>query len=461
VTGDAIGSWRSPGGLEFRVSAPQAYRLDDATIAATFRAQLPERVADLLAIAMEVYAFDRLSTRSSRDPFGRGWCRELSPVLAVRDVDFWSSSEVAGTITGLLDWLTDDYWEPCFVPFRGGRSLAETQGTLFSLRPGGTAAVACFSGGLDSFGGTAIDLGEHDDLELVLVGASGTGRARSLQRRLAEALRERTANRVQPLLITANLVHAKGRRQDRQHRSRGLLFLSLAAATALVADVGEVRVYENGIGAVNLAYGRGQVGAHMSRSAHPKTLAAMQHLVDLMDVSSGIRFTLPRVFDTKASIVRRIPDQFADLIGTTMSCDTWSSNRQPRLAEGERYRCGCCSSCVLRRQALRTSGLAELDGRERYRADVLAAEVSDEDAFALRLMLGQVAALEAATRANEPWEAMITAFPQLVDARDGLLVLGDGPDVEDRLVGLYRRYAQEWRQVQAPMVERYLGQVAA
>ncbi len=103
-----------------------------------------------------------------------------------------------------------------------------------------------------------------------------------------------------------------------------------------------------------------------------------------------------------------------------------------------------------------------LHGRERYRVDVLAADVSDEDAFALRLMLGQVAELEAgSTTTNQPWEAMITAFPQLVDARDGLLVLGHGPGVEDRLVGLYRRYAQEWRQVQAPMVERYLGQVAA
>ena len=62
----------------------------------------------MLDIAMAIHAVDRLTPRILRDPIGRGWCRELSPVIEVRDVDFWSSAEVAGTVTGLLDWLTDD-----------------------------------------------------------------------------------------------------------------------------------------------------------------------------------------------------------------------------------------------------------------------------------------------------------------------------------------------------------------
>jgi len=76
-------------------------------------------------------------------------------------------------------------------------------------------------------------------------------------------------------------------------------------------------------------------------------------------------------------------------------------------------------------------------------------------------MLGQVAEIEQATCATNPWEALVKAFPQLVDARDGLTAIGHGPALEDRLVGLYRSYAHEWRQVQAPIVEQYLERVAA
>lgn len=450
-------AWTSPSGLQFRVSSAQPYALDDATIASTFRAQLPERVADLLDIAMEIHAADRLTTRTLRDPIGRGWCREIPVAIRVRDVDFWSSEEVAGALTGLLDWLSDDYWELCFLPFRGERSPAETQGTLFPFRPGHSAAVACFSGGLDSLGGAAIDLGEQDDLDLVLVGASGTSRSRALQRELAAALDVGT-QRVWPLLIKANLIGAKGRAQDRHRRSRGLLFLSLAAATALVAEVNEVRVYENGIGSINLPYGQGQIGAHMARSAHPKTLFTMQRLVGLMDVGE-VRFLLPRAFDTKADLTAGIPEKFADLIGRTVSCDTWSSDRQPAPPQGERiHRCGHCSSCVLRRQALRASGLVSLDTSERYRADAFALDATEKDAFPIRLMLNQVAELDSAINEERPWKALVKAFPQLVEARDALLDLGYSPGIEDDLVRMYRRYVDEWRRIDVPVVNRYLGE---
>lgn len=437
------------------MTAPRPYRIDQAKISTTFRAQLPERVADLLEIAMAAHAIDRLTPRSLRDPIGRGWCRELVPVIGVRDPEFWSSTALTDALTGVLDWLTDDVWRPAFVPLRGGRPPEEVQGTLFTLTPDRAAAVACFSGGLDSFAGAAIELGQPADLELVLVGQSGTSRARALQRQLATALAQRTG-RVQPLLVKANLIGAKGRPQDRQQRTRGFLFLAMAAATALVAGVQQVRVYENGIGAINLPYSHGQVGAHMSRSAHPKTLVGIQQLVSLMDVGE-LRFSLPRVFDTKAQMVAAIPQQFADLIESTISCDTWSSDRQPAPVEGERaHRCGRCASCVLRRQSLLASDNASLDARDRYRTDVLNSAAPGADLLALRLMLGQVAELDRATSAPRPWSQLTETYPQLIEARDALCQLGYGPDVEHRLVDLYRCYVDEWHQIGAPTVSSYL-----
>ena len=452
--------WNSPSGVQLSVRIPRPYRLDDETIARAFLSRLPARVADLLDIAMEVHATDRLRTRSLSDPIGRGWCRDLPVAIRVRDLDFWSSHEVAATLTGLLDWLTDDHWEICFAPYRDQRSPAEAQGFLFSLRPGASAAVACFSGGLDSFGGAAIDLDEAADLELALVGASGTSRARSLQRELAGILRERT-HRVQPVLVKANLVQAKRRKQDRHQRTRGFLFLSVAAAAAMVARVREVRVYENGVGAINLPYTDGQVGAHMSRSAHPKTLAGMQRLVALMGTGE-LRFRLPRVFDTKAMLVARISERFADVVPSTVSCDTWSSNRQPSPPGRERaHRCGTCSSCILRRQSLIAAGLRSVDAREVYRSDVLWGNQTEDNTFALRLMLEQVGELEAAINSDLPWHKLVQAFPQLVEARDALTELDAGPDIEGRLVAMYRTYVDEWKAVPAPLVHRYIGDAVA
>ena len=448
-------NWSWPGGAQMTLRGGNVFRLDNARIAGTFRAALPTRVADLLDIAMECYALDRLTVRDLRDPFGRGWCRHLAPVIGVREPSFWSRPDVSSALVGLLDWLTHDSWDPCFVSHSGHLSPAEAQGTLFSFRPDGPAAVACHSGGLDSFAGAAIDLGEQGDLQLVLVGASGTHRAQALQRYLGDELSFRT-QRVWPLLITANLVRAKRRPQDRRQRTRGLVFLSLAAATALVAEVQEVRVYENGVGSINLPYGDGQVGAHMSRSAHPRTLLAMQRLVELMELAP-VQFKAPHIFETKAELCRRVPDRFVDLIAATISCDSWSSDRQPAPAQGERaHRCGRCSSCLLRRQGLWASGYGEVDRHETYRSDALGVTATQEDTYELHMMLNQAGRLEQAVASPDPWSALTGMYPQLVEARDALVELGDGPAIERRLVDMYARYVAEWQSVPAALVQRYL-----
>ena len=447
--------WRSHSGGRFVLGAGEPFRLDDARISTMFRAQLTPHIADLLDIAMECYARDRLTKRSFKDPIGRGWCRPLPVTLPVRDVAFWRDPEVSGALQDLLVWLTGDDWQPSFVEHEGGPRPVEDQGTLFSLGPEPPAAVGCFSGGLDSFGGVAIDLGEDPELQLVLVGASGTPRARNLQRQLGNGLSQRTA-RVLPLLLSANLVGAKGRPQDSQQRTRGIVFLSLAAATALLADVNEVRIYENGIGAINLPYGHAQIGAHMARSAHPRTLLAMQCLVDMLGEGT-VHFRAPRIYDTKAQLIERIPGAFRDLAWSTFSCDTWSSDRQPRDGNDRPPRCGYCSSCLLRRQSLHAAGWGEVDDQERHRVNAFTAGAKQKESFELRLMLSQAADLQLALAEPDPWSALVETFPQLVMARDALVDLGDD-GVEERLVELYRSYVREWHDVPSPLVQRFLGQ---
>lgn len=445
--------WRSASGGTLTWSGGEAFTLDDDQIAQRFGARLGPRTADLLEIAMECYAIDRLTKRSLTDGVGRGWCRTLPVTLAVRDLDFWNDQEVSAALHGLLDWLTDDEWQPLFVARRYEHRAVEDQTRLFSLPPDGPAAVGCFSAGLDSFGGAAIDLAEPDQ-HLVLIGAYGVGRAGSRQHALGDALAAQTG-RVESLVVRAHLLHAKHRAQDSQQRTRGLLFLSLAAAAAILAGVDEVRLYENGIGAINLPYNRSQSGAQMARSAHPRTLLAMQRLVALMDEGT-VRFRAPRMFDTKGELVARIPVTSRELAKGTYSCDSWATVRQPR-GEGRPLRCGACSSCLLRRQALHAAGWAEVDRAERCQVDAFADDAPLKATRWLRLMLTQVADIEQALVADNPWTGLVARYPELVVARDALVDLGERA-VEDRLVALYAQYAREWREVPSPLVDRYLGQ---
>ena len=438
-------TWRSGSG--------GAFHLDDERMALIFRSRLTPRLADLLEIAMECYAMDRLAKRSLRDALGRGWCRSLPVTLPVRDREFWTDPEVAAALQGLLDWLTGDEWLPTFVAHHGDPRFTEMQQTLFSLPPDGPAAVACFSGGLDSFAGVAIDLAGRPNEHLVLVGAYGASRAGSLQRWLADELARRSG-RVIPVIVRAHLVGAKHKPQDARHRTRGLVFLSLAAGCALLAGLQEVRVYENGLGAINLPYGRAQVGAHMARSAHPRTLLAMGRLIELMG-DEAVRFTLPHLYETKAQVVERIPAAFCELAARTYSCDGWASVRRPREEERS-LRCGHCSSCLLRRQALHAADWRDVDAREDVHVDAFSA-THDEDTFELRLMLAQVADLAAAVGEADPWEALVRSYPELVVARDALVDLGEPDGIEDRLVALYRRYVDEWRYVPSLLVDRFPG----
>ncbi len=98
-----------------------------------------------------------------------------------------------------------------------------------------------------------------------------------------------------------------------------------------------------------------------------------------------------------------------------------------------------------------------MDSDEKYRSDVLSADPPKKESFALRLMLEQVSELRTALEGDRPWQALVEAFPQLVDARDSLVEIGAGPDIEERLVSMYRAYVAEWQAVPGPLVDRYLG----
>jgi hypothetical protein len=132
------------------------YFVGDHRVAQSFAAVVPPAPADLVDVAMAVYAADRLVRRPSRlgNPSEHRWHRRLAIEVEVRQPHRWRRTEVQERLTELLEFLTEDSWDLTFqkspkeVPVEG-------QQWLFQHKLPEPVAGALFSGGLDSL--AAID----------------------------------------------------------------------------------------------------------------------------------------------------------------------------------------------------------------------------------------------------------------------------------------------------------------
>ena len=94
---------------------------------------------------------------------------------------------------------------------------------------------------------------------------------------------------------------------EKSQRARGFGFLALAAASAALAGLDTVHVYENGIGAINLAYTSAQTGAHGTRAMHPETLAKATQLFSLA-LDHRLTVVNRSQYLTKAEMCAALPD---------------------------------------------------------------------------------------------------------------------------------------------------------
>ena len=80
--------------------------LDGKSLAIAFCRAIPERMADLLEVAMSVYASDRRSLQDYRG--ANTGHRRIRIRLGVRDPRFWSRREMHDRLTDYLCWLSHD-----------------------------------------------------------------------------------------------------------------------------------------------------------------------------------------------------------------------------------------------------------------------------------------------------------------------------------------------------------------
>jgi hypothetical protein len=401
---------------------------------------------------------DRLRPRPPvDDAAGSGWSRRLAVRLAVRDAAFWRRSDVGALLQSLLQWLTDDVWELECLPGRRQHRFAESQLPLFSDRPRLGTRFGLFSGGLDSFLGAARDL--DPARELVLVSATTSPAMGALQARTISALRASGSRNLRSLIVPVGLrtdaIRAlTGGREapEPSQRTRGLVFLILGAVSAVSGGAAELRVYENGIGAMNLPLTEAQYGAHNTRAMHPETLVTAEALISLV-AERDFTIVNPSFAFTKAQMCAVVPDQLRAAVSETVSCDTGLTHRASRTRL-----CGMCTSCLLRRQAMRAGGLRDRDDAETasYRVDARhVRDPSDQALRRLHYMLGQAAQFERALASPEPHRALGLAFPDL--RRVWAALHRQGQHRPEALTSaLLARYCEEWRTFDHPLTGRYL-----
>ena len=445
--------------MNFGLSGPGAlvewqthYHLDDARIADGLAAHVDPIYADLLDVAVATYVADRVSRRRPKGKRDNGsfWRRRLHLRIGVRCPEAWNRPGTRDLVHRLLEWLTDDIWEVEFSDPQSARPLAGAQGRLFDERHDRPTQVMLFSGGLDSLLGALADASDPAG-ELILVAAGTQTAMRARQRELATEVARRLPRRVRLIVVPVGLT-AAGRAlvdggEEKTQRTRGFVFLSLGAVVAAAAGHNQLRVHENGPGALNLPLTPGQQGSMNTRAARPETLLLMQDLISQL-TDSAFQIVNPAFWLTKGEMCERAPAATIDLLARAVSCDGGFTRR---IAGGRL--CGTCTSCLLRRQALLAAGLTQIDQSdlEQMAGDGLAAGRRHAAPMVLA-MLQQAAEIDRAVTSGDAWGELVNRFPELPSARRALQASPDD------FVDLLRRYARDWHSLPQHLVAEFLRQ---
>lgn len=393
--------------------------LDGHAVVRRLAREMPAASADLLEIAVTIYAVDQLVARPRERTLDDGstWSRDLWLAIPVCDPGLWSAQ--AGRLTGMLAWLTDDRWELEFTQRPSGSGPLDTrEAFLFETVPD-QAVPVLFSGGMDSAAGLAAHLTRAG---AVAVSIDTSAWMQHVQQRVIRDLNAVSPFHCVPLRYRVSRRGQKHAAETSQ-RSRGLLFLGAGIATAWTLRQDRLLVFENGIGAINLPYLRSQFGSQAARAVHPRTLRMAQ---DLAAAVSGrpFRIDAPGLALTKAQLVRLAPATAGAALAKTVSCDTGFAARISKHAP-----CGTCTSCVLRRQGLYAAGKLALDAGAGYRTS------SPAGSYRFHAMQWQVARLRACLDHADPWHGLLLEYPELLDT---------APLTPTEVITLYRSYVQEW-----------------
>lgn len=340
-------------------------RIDHRDLTAALQIALPEPLADLLDVAMAVYAADRICRRSpgkryDNEELVQG--RILNLRIPVRDPERWQAEALQSSLVHLLESLTFDTWR---INFCAARKKPQDAYQIKAFDDHiNKPFVALFSGGLDSLVGAAVQGSSYPDSTGILTIATSNVRLSQLQNHLVGQLNQAGLARFLPVIIPHHLDTLTNeiypeRKQEKSQRSRGFIYPALGMVVATLAGSDSLYVYENGVGALNLPFTRATVGADHSRAMHPKNLVLSTKFFSRL-LGSPFRLYNPSMWKTKGMMCAELKQlDLGELAMKSASCDGFPLRDQyPQ--------CGKCTSCLLRRVSLGIGGLLELEQKRRY-----------------------------------------------------------------------------------------------
>lgn len=421
--------------------------VDREPMSRTFSQDLPVPAADLLDVVGSIYAADRQSLRRYQG-VATGQ-RKFNLRVPVRQLGVWSSPELTRQIQEFLWWISGDVWELEFVSSRDTQEGQDRQGFLFDLPPNPPVSVSLFSGGLDSLAGFARHMLDSPGGTHILVSGRIHDRLAAQQKRQVRRIRVACGSslpvaeqNVWHVSVPYGIQAGNSSNEEKGQRTRALVFLAIGVITAMQAGADTLWVYENGIGALNLPLNATQLGTDNYRGVHPRSLCMAQ---DLFESTLGrpCRIRNPYLFTTKAEMCRALlPAGLADVVSETVSCDGYPQRVR------KQSQCGRCTSCILRRQALHSSGLSHHDHGQSYRCDIFQSPCNFDldQSHGFMVMSEQIRQIAGCLASENPWAELAAAFPELVRT---VKAIGAEPDqtneqAETSLLGLFWSHIQEW-----------------
>lgn len=333
----------------------------------TLGGEMSPRFFDLIRIATMVLGADGAVRRGAlEDEDDRHWRRSFEFVIGVEDLEFWRHSGVDADLAGTLGFLSQDSFAFHFVkrqktPVVKQLRFSAGDGTTF-VPWDNVSSVSMFSGGLDSFTGAADTIFNEGGAPLLVSHRAAT-KVTHRQERLFHGLQE-LANQSgarQPHRLSVDVTkHDRKLRAEHTHRTRSLLYAAIGGAAARLIGLEEVRMYENGVVAINLPIAASVVGTRATRTAHPRVLSGFAKILSKV-AEKQVSVVNPYVLRTRGEVLRVLSETpAADHARDTISCAHvhGSSTMHPH--------CGTCSQCIDRRLSFVATGLAHLDPEEGY-----------------------------------------------------------------------------------------------
>ena len=396
--------------------------------------QLNSRIADLIDLAIAISQADRWSKRHKDFP-----C-QIYVRLPVRNIELLNDPELHRLLTETLYWFTGDIWSFEFFELEEKRRFAELQQPLWeSSNQGVRAEVALWSGGLDAMAGLCNRINQQTSNRYLLFGAGGNAPMRGVQKQVFQRLKERlnVDMHLMQLHIYQRDTKNIGLTPDKRLRARGVVFMLLGAAYALLEGQSALSVYENGPGAINLPFRYSEVGLDHARSVHPLSLMLLSNIVGFV---SDKRFYIhnPFVWSTKGEMCAILDDMnVTDIAWETVSCDRQYRSDIPQ--------CGRCSSCLLRRQSFLAS---DTEDRTPYRINMDSSRELDKLLIKSQLphMLQQAKMLHHVTSKKDGWGILANRYPtRLADIVYRLnMNNGNRVNIIQQIISLFQRYSSEW-----------------